>query len=369
MSRTFINQFIFFYNIALSPITRLVDNSGSIMPKLPEKFPFEREDLVYKVEQYNTNDKWGFIPNNRPIEKHLEFAVINLDKPPNLTSHEVSAYISKLMGIKKVAHGGTLDPGVSGILPIALQRATPLSRILLKSDKEYIVVMRLHKKVSEEEIIRVVNSFKGKIYQRPPIRSAVTRKTRVRTIYDIEVIEVENRDVLMRVHCEAGTYMRKLCTDIGDILGVGAHMIDLRRVKSGVFYEDETLCTMQDLIDAWITYKEYKDESMLRRYILPAEVVIINLPRIIVNDGAVGALTHGAQLYVPGIIAFSSDIEKGEIVVILTIKGELIALAKSIMSAKEILEAEKGQVTDDTRVLMPRDLYPPMWRRKTNNEI
>jgi len=339
------------------------------MPKLPNNFPFDKDDLVYKTEKYETNEEWGYYPTERPINKHLEFAVINLDKPPNLTSHEVSAYISKLLSIKKVAHGGTLDPGVSGVLPIALQRATPLTRILLKSTKEYIVVMRLHKKVNYDKIIDVVSSFKGKIYQRPPIRSAVTRKTRIRTIYDIEVLEVENRDVLLRVFCEAGTYMRKLCTDIGDILGVGAHMIDLRRTKSGVFYEDDTLCTMQDLIDAWVLYKEENDESLLRRYILPAEVTIMNMPRIIVNDGAVGALTHGAQLYVPGIVAFSPSIKKGDLIAILTIKGELIALGRSIMTSEQIKSADKGQVTDDTRVLMPRDLYPPIWKKSIKNDL
>ncbi len=337
------------------------------MPRLPESFPFERSDLVYKEIKYETNEEWGSYPNERNINDHLEFAVINLDKPPNLTSHEVSAYISRLFGIKKVAHGGTLDPGVSGILPIALQRATPLTRTLLRSDKEYIIVMRLHKNVDQEKVIEVVNSFKGKIYQRPPIRSAVTRKTRVRTIYDIEVIEIDGRDVLLRVHCEAGTYMRKLCTDIGDVLGVGAHMIDLRRIKSGVFYEDDTLCTMQDLIDAWTIYKEDGDESFIRKYILPAEIVVLDMPRIVINDGAVGAITYGAQLYVPGIIAYSKGIKKGDWVAILTIKGELVALAKTIMSAEEISATDKGQVTGDTRVLMPRDIYTPMWKRKSDN--
>lgn len=335
------------------------------MPELPDNFPFDKSDLIYKLERYETNEEWGYFPTKRPINEHLEFAVINLDKPPNLTSHEVSAYISKLLGIKKVAHGGTLDPGVSGVLPIALQRATPLTRILLKSDKEYILVMRLHKKASVDKVIEVINSFKGKIYQRPPIRSAVTRRTRIRTIYDIEVLEIENRDVLLRVSCEAGTYMRKLCTDIGDILGVGAHMIDLRRTRSGVFHEDETLCTMQDLIDAWALYKEEKDESLLRKCVLPAEVAVMDMPRIIVNDGAVGALTYGAQLYVPGIIAFSSSIKKGDLIAIFTIKGELIALGRSVMTSEQIMQADKGQVTDDTRVLMPRDLYPPIWKKST----
>jgi len=335
------------------------------MPKLPKGFPFDQKNLIYKTEDTNTNPEWGWSPNSRPIRELLNFSVINLDKPPNMTSHEVSAAISKILNVDKVAHGGTLDPGVSGILPIALNRATPLARIMLQSDKEYVIVMRLHKQVDYEKLVKVIKLFEGEIYQRPPIRSAVVRKTRIRKIYAIEILDVDGRDVLLRVSCQAGTYMRKLCTDIGDILGVGAHMIDLRRIRSGIFTEDDTLCRMQDLVDAWELYKEKGEEKYLRKYVLPAEVAALSLPRIIVNDGAVGALTYGAQLYVPGIVAFSNNIKPGDLVAIFTIKGELVALARSIMSSQEIKDNEKGQVTDDTRIVMPRNLYPPMWKKKT----
>ena len=323
------------------------------MPKLPKGFPFDQKNLIYKTEDTNTNQEWGWSPNSRPIRELLNFSVINLDKPPNMTSHEVSAAISKILNVDKVAHGGTLDPGVSGILPIALNRATPLARIMLQSDKEYVIVMRLHKQVDYEKLVKVIKLFEGEIYQRPPIRSAVVRRTRIRKIYAIEILDVDGRDVLLRVSCQAGTYMRKLCTDIGDILGVGAHMIDLRRIRSGIFTEDDTLCRMQDLVDAWELYREKDEEKYLRKYVLPAEVAALSLPRIIVNDGAVGALTYGAQLYVPGIVAFSNNIKPGDLVAIFTIKGELVALARSIMSSQEIKDNEKGQVTDDTRIVMP----------------
>ncbi|MHA1617102.1 MAG: RNA-guided pseudouridylation complex pseudouridine synthase subunit Cbf5 [Candidatus Njordarchaeales archaeon] len=335
------------------------------MPRLPKDFPFENdESLIYKTEKIETNPNWGHWPDKRPIEEHIRFGVINLDKPPNLTSHEVSAYIAKLLSLNKVAHGGTLDPGVSGILPIALERATPIARTWLPSDKIYVVAMRLHKQVDEEKVKKVLKEFEGPIYQRPPLRSAVVRRTRIRRIYKIDYLEMLERDVLFIVHCQAGTYMRKLCTDIGDVLGVGAHMIDLRRLKSGPFYEDDTLRTLQDLVDAWTLFKEEGNETALRDVILPAEVGILHLPRIIINDGAVGALTYGAQLYVPGIVAFSSNIKKGDLVAILTVKGELVGLARVILDAEEIKRKEKGQVTDDTRILMPRNLYPPMWKKK-----
>ena len=333
------------------------------MPKLPENFPFEKNDLVYKTRNFSTNPEWGWRPSERPIMELLNFGLINLDKPPNLTSHEVSAYIAKILGLRKVAHGGTLDPGVSGILPIALERATPLARVMLTSDKEYIIVIRLHEDVDENKLLETIKMFEGPIYQRPPLRSAVVRKTRIRHIYAIEFIEKLGRDILIRVHCQAGTYMRKLATDLGDTLGIGAHMVDLRRISSGIFTEDETLCTMQDIIDAWAIYKETGEEKFLRQIILPAEVAILHLPRIIINDGAVGAIAHGAQLYAPGIVAFSKDIERDSLVAILTIKGELVALAKSIVDTETLINMDKGQVTGETRVLIPRTLYPPMWKQ------
>jgi len=229
-------------------------------------------------------------------------------------------------------------------------------------------VMRLHKDVDEEQLIHVLKLFEGAIYQRPPIRSAVVRRTRIRHIYKIEFLEKRSRDVLIKVHCQAGTYMRKLCTDIGDVLGIGAHMIDLRRIKSGIFFEDDTLCTLQDLVDAWKIYQSEGDDRLIKKYVLPAEIAVMHLPRIIINDGAVGAITYGAQLYAPGIIAFSDDLRKNDLVGIFTIKGELVALAQSIIDAEELKEIEKGQVTNDTRVLMPRNIYPPIWKHKSLSE-
>lgn len=333
---------------------------------IPEGFPFEREDIVVKEKDIETNEKWGKNPFDRTVEELIEFGVINIDKPMNLTSHEVSAYIKRLLGAKKVAHGGTLDPNVSGVLPIALNRATPIARTWLKGDKEYVMVIKLHKEVDLEKLKGVLEEFKGEIYQRPPLKSAVVRRTRVRKIYDIELIEVRDRYVLVRVACQAGTYMRKLATDIGDVLGVGAHMNELRRTRSSCFSEDNTLKTLQDLIDAWHFYRE-GDESYIREVILPAEMGVKHLPRIIVNDGAVGALCYGAPLYAPGVVALTTDIKPGSLVAIFTIKGELVALGISEYSSEKILKMEKGKITSDTRVLMPKDIYPPMWKRSGEN--
>ena len=329
---------------------------------LHEEFPFEREDIVIKERELETNEKWGKRPWERSVEELIEFGVINIDKPMNLTSHEVSAFIKKLLNAKKVAHGGTLDPGVTGVLPIALNRATPIARTWLSGDKEYVMVMKFHKEVDEDRVKSVLNEFQGAIYQRPPLKSAVVRRTRVRKIYEIELLEMEGRYALLRVACQAGTYMRKLATDIGDVLGVGAHMNELRRTRSSCFTE-KNLKTLQDLVDAWKFYKEEGDETYIREVILPAEIGVLHLPRIVINDGAVGAITYGAPLYAPGIVALTMDIKPNSLVAIFTIKGELVALGVSEYSSEKILKMEKGKITSDTRVLMPKDIYPPLWKK------
>ncbi|RLF91520.1 RNA-guided pseudouridylation complex pseudouridine synthase subunit Cbf5, partial [Thermococci archaeon] len=188
-----------------------------------------KREVLIKDEKAETNPKWGFPPDKRPIELHMQFGVINLDKPPGPTSHEVVAWIKKLFNLEKAGHGGTLDPKVSGVLPVALEKATRVVQALLPAGKEYVALMHLHGDVPEDKIIRVMKEFEGEIIQRPPLRSAVKRRLRTRKVYYIEILEIEGRDVLFRVGVEAGTYIRSLIHHIGLALGVGAHMAELRR--------------------------------------------------------------------------------------------------------------------------------------------
>ncbi len=222
--------------------------------------------------------------------------------------------------------------------------------------------MRLHAPVSEEKIRKVCQEFVGPIYQRPPLKSSVKRVVRVRTIYYIDVLEISGKDVLMRVGCQAGTYIRKLCHDIGIVLGVGAHMQELRRTRSGPFKEDETLVTLYDLRDAYDTWIEEGDESLLRKVIQPVEAAVKHLPKVVIRDSAVDAICHGADLAAPGVLRLETGIKKNSLIAIMTQKGELVALGQARMTTQEILEAEKGIVAKTIRVIMDRGTYPKMWR-------
>ncbi|BAA30756.1 RNA-guided pseudouridylation complex pseudouridine synthase subunit Cbf5 [Pyrococcus horikoshii] len=320
-----------------------------------------KREVLIKDENAETNPKWGFPPYERPIELHIQYGVINLDKPPGPTSHEVVAWIKRILNLEKAGHGGTLDPKVSGVLPVALEKATRVVQALLPAGKEYVALMHLHGDVPENKIIDVMKEFEGEIIQRPPLRSAVKRRLRTRKVYYIEILEIDGRDVLFKVGVEAGTYIRSLIHHIGLALGVGAHMAELRRTRSGPFKEDETLVTLHDLVDYYHFWKEDGIEKYLRRAIQPMEKAVEHLPKIWIKDSAVAAVAHGANLTVPGIVKLNVGIKRGDLVAIMTLKDELVALGKAMMTSQEMMQRSKGIAVDVEKVFMPRDWYPKLW--------
>lgn len=331
--------------------------------------PADQPREVFLKSDDSTNPDYGFSDLEKlPIDHLLENGVISLDKPAGPTSHEVATWVRKMLGSERVGHGGTLDPGVTGILPTGVGNATKVMQALLPAGKEYVCVMELHHLADETEVRQTVEEFTGKIYQRPPLRSAVKRILRVREIYYNDIIEIKGRLVLFRVGCEAGTYIRKLCSDIGEALGVGGHMRELRRTRVGPFQEDEHLCSLYDLKDAYEFWKDDEDDTELRKYLLPIEFALSHLPDISVRDSAVDAICHGANLAASGIVSFSSGVKKDDIVLLKTLKGEAIGIAKSDKTSDEIGKAKSGIVAITERVFMERGRYPSLWKKRAAKE-
>ncbi|RLI94211.1 MAG: RNA-guided pseudouridylation complex pseudouridine synthase subunit Cbf5 [Candidatus Altiarchaeales archaeon] len=304
--------------------------------------------------------RYGCYPEKRPIHEHIRKGIINLDKPSGPTSHQVVSWIKEILGIKKAGHSGTLDPKTTGVLPVALEEATKILRVFFPFEKEYVAIMNLHKDVPEDKLIDIFDYFRGEIFQRPPLRSSVKRRLRIKRINYINFMEKEDRDVLFLVNCESGTYVRKLCHDIGLILGVGAHMVELRRTRAGPFDEKDSK-TLHDIKDAYEFYIEDDDEKYLRECILPIEFGVKHLKKIWIKDTAVSAICHGADLNAPGICKFSDNININELVAIMSLKNELVAIGTSLRTSKEIEEMDKGKVIDLERVIMKPDVYPRRW--------
>ena len=316
------------------------------------------------IDQDITNDAYGVYCDKRSIEQLLNYGFILLDKPNGPTSHETVAWVKKILNVPKAGHSGTLDPQVSGILPIGLGEATKALIVLLLGPKEYHALGRLHSLPPKEKLQEVLKLLTGKIYQKPPQRSAVSRQTRVRTVYEIEVVEQVERLLLLRILCEAGTYVRKIFYDMGEILGPGATMIELRRTRVGQFNEDSNLVKMHDLLDAYALWKEKNDDSKLRGILMPIEFALSEIKSVVIRDSAVDALCHGAQLAIPGILEISHGLKRDDLVGIYTQKGEVVALAEAIMSEDEIVENTKGFAFKIKRIIMSPNTYPKSWRSK-----
>jgi H/ACA ribonucleoprotein complex subunit 4 len=314
-----------------------------------------------------TNNKYGHYPNNRPLNVLLDNGIILLDKPSGPTSHELVAWTKRILGITKAGHSGTLDPATTGLLPIGLGDATKALSVLLLGPKEYYAIARIHQQKDVDQIDNVLRKFTGEIYQRPPQRSSVKRSTRVRKIYEIQRLESVDNILLLRVLCEAGTYIRKLVYDIGEVLGTGATMLELRRTRVSVFSEGtDKLVRLHNLVDAIETYKETKEEEKIRSIIKPIEMALDGVVCVAVKDTAVDALCHGAQVAIPGIVAIDKDLRKGNLVGIYTLKGEIVALSEAIMNSEEIRQNDKGIALNIKRLIMKPDTYPRSW--KTNKK-
>lgn len=243
------------------------------------ELPFEKIKREVLIKKSSKPSDYGINPSERSINRLMQLGVIPLDKPSGPSSHEVTEFVKRILNIKKAGHSGTLDPKVTGVLPICLNDACKIMPALISSGKEYVCLMHVHKEVSEVEIKKMLSLFEGKIAQMPPVKSAIKRQLRNRVVYYNEFLEKEGRDVLFITGCEAGFYMRKLCHDIGERLGTGAHMAELRRTKAGPFKEKD-LIKIEDLKMAYSAFKEKGDESYLRKCILPVEASVSYLPKV-----------------------------------------------------------------------------------------
>jgi len=221
--------------------------------------------------------------------------------------------------------------------------------------------MRLHHATPENKVKAVLDEFQGKIYQRPPLRASVKRRLRIRTIYYLDFLEMNQKNVLFKVGCESGTYIRKLCFDIGEVLGCGAHMQELRRTRAGPFTEDKGLVTLYDVLYYATKGQETGDEETLRKIVHPMEKALELLPKIYIRDSAVAAVCHGAHLTAPGVLFLETGISKKDGVVIFTQKDEAVAFARALASSEKILNMDHGFVAETVRVLMDREVYPKMW--------
>ncbi|XP_026469117.1 H/ACA ribonucleoprotein complex subunit 4 isoform X2 [Ctenocephalides felis] len=307
---------------------------------------------------------YGSSPLKRELSEYIKSGCLNVDKPSNPSSHEVVAWIKRILKVEKTGHSGTLDPKVTGCLIVCIDRATRLVKSQQSAGKEYVAVFKLHSAVeSVAKVNQGLEKLRGALFQRPPLISAVKRQLRVRTVYEsiLHDYDAERNMGVFWVSCEAGSYIRTMCVHLGLVLGVGGQMLELRRVRSGIQGEEEGMVTMHDILDAQWLYENHKDESYLRRIVKPLEVLLVRHKRIIMKDSAVNAVCYGAKVMLPGVLRYEDGIEMNQEIVIVTTKGEAIALAIALMTTATMMSCDHGVCAKLKRVIMERDTYPRKW--------
>lgn len=309
-----------------------------------------------------TDEKFGKRPEERTIEELIPFSLVVLDKHSGPTSHQLTAWTKEIFGVNKAGHTGTLDPAVTGVLPVALGNSVKAMPLLVGLEKEYVGVMHVHKEVEEKFLKESASKFIGKIKQLVPKRAAVARREREREIFYFDITEIDGQDVLFRAGVEAGTYIRKLVHDLGQALGTGAQMTELRRTKVGNFEEKNSFSLVQ-VKDAYEFWKG-GDERELRKVLIPIEHAVDHAKKVFVKDSAVAAICNGSPVYPIGVTRVQEGLVAGENIGIFSLKNELVAIGIAKMDAEKIAKAKRGIAVRTDRVIMEKGIYPGRWKEE-----
>ena len=304
----------------------------------------------------------GLDPENLTIEQRLASGFILLDKPPGPTSHQIASWVRDLLGLEKLGHGGTLDPFATGVLPLMAGKSMKLTKGILKTDKTYIAVLKFAEKPDPEQLNEVINKLTGRIYNVPPEISAVKVQVRTRKIYHFELIELADKEAIVKIICEAGTYIRTIARDMGLLLGYKVNLKELRRENSGRFTLADCV-TLQQIADAIWLWKECDNPAAMNKIIHPTEKLLLDKPYIIVKDSAASALCHGAPLLRPGLIEVSDKLSSGLEVAAFTSKNEIVGIVKMSKDFTEISSTTNGEIGKPAMILMEQERYPPQWNK------
>jgi tRNA pseudouridine55 synthase len=294
--------------------------------------------------------------------------VLIVDKPPGVTSHDVVNLARKVSKISKIGHTGTLDPFATGVLPLCFGEATKIARFLMEDDKEYLATMRLGQETDtydltgkvvkesekiyfgKEEIREVFKEFEGKIKQVPPFFSAkkyhglplyrwrrrgvtVNLSEEEVEVFRIEIKELSLPHLTFAISCSKGTYIRTLANDIGRRLGCGAHLTNLRRLRSGRFHISSALS-----IDRIVFLAK---KGLLKKELIPLNGALSHFEELKVGSELVRKVQNGGQILVRDLEKVSMPtIMRGERVKVISNKGNLIAIVVALMDSSQIYDIQ-----------------------------
>jgi len=298
--------------------------------------------------------------------------VLTVNKEIGWTSHDVVAKIRSVLGAGKVGHAGTLDPAATGVLPVLIGRGTRIAEYLVEWDKEYRAVLRLGESTDTQDatgtlvarhatdhvtpaaIREAVEGFRGAIEQVPPMYSAVkvagvplyksaragktvARQARTVTIHSLDILEIDGQNVILRVVCSKGTYVRTLCADIGAALGVGGHLLSLERTRVGPFTLDQA-ATVDEVAGRYAV-------GDLGEAVVSLDQALKQFPVVVVDDSAVERIRHGAPVQMSHVRDVPDDrqaaMASNRPVRIHDAEGRLLAIGKYRVRDEMVLAVEK----------------------------
>ena len=309
-----------------------------------------------------TDDEIGKIPDMRTVEERLESGFILLDKAAGPSSHQVASWARDMFGLERLGHGGTLDPFATGVLPLMAGKSMKLTKKILTHNKTYICVFRFASEPDSKMLEEVMSNMTGRVFNVPPEISAVKIQVRSRRIFTFEKLDFKNNQMVARVECEAGTYIRTMARDMGLLLNMKVELKELRRETSGVFKLEDCV-TLQQLADAYWLWKELSQPEALLRIIHPVEKLLLDYPSVTVKDSAAAALSHGAPLLRPGIVSIDPSISEGRDIVVNTMKGETVGIVNMSVTSDSVKDMENGEIARPSMVLLEQDLYPRRWKK------
>ncbi len=280
--------------------------------------------------------------------------LILVDKPKHLTSNEVTVFVKRMSGAGRAGHVGTLDPNVSGVLPVAVGRSTKLIRFISGFDKTYVCAVKFEKEITKKQFCDAARQWEGVITQTPPKQSAVARRPRKRKVHYIHFLDMikSKHVVLFETKVEAGTYIRVLCKDLGRTLGTNAEMIDLRRIRAGVF-EEEQCWTLNEVNYAFHELSN-GNPSYVEKVLLPPNKFLGFLNEVVIRKSAAKSLLSGAQLMRPGIVD-AQEFNAGDYVRVVLEDKTFVGVGRAVVDWKDVKSKSRGLVIKMMRVHITPD--------------
>jgi len=264
----------------------------------------------------------------------IQKSIILIDKPKGPTSFDVVERVSRILGVRKAGHSGTLDPNATGLMLIALGEARKAMPVLMGLDKEYEGIMRVHREVDPGSLESVMRSFVGEIVQTPPVRSAVARRPRKRQVHEIVIIGTRGKDVSFRVLCQAGTYIRKIAHDAGESMGTGAHLLELRRTSIGPFGISEAV-TLRDL--------DGITDEKLHRILIPLETALerLKLPKVVIKDEYEASIRNGSPVRMEFLRKGVEGLGENAYLGVFNEAGSIVCLARFVGSGGTVAKTDR----------------------------